>query len=101
MEFNKCQFKCKICDTTFTLVRNIKTHIVNVHDISYQVYVTVYGDPELPTAKWRCVICGSETRHARNNIYIHLRDCHSLTCDQYAAQYGDHHDKQVLHCVKL
>ena len=35
-----------------------------------------------------CSICGSETRHARINIYIHLRDVHKLTVDEYAAQYG-------------
>ena len=58
------------------------------HKLSYQDYLAQYGDPELPTAKWQCLMCGSETRHARNNIYIHLRDCHSMTCDQYAAQHG-------------
>ena len=58
------------------------------HKMSYQDYLAQYGDPELPTAKWQCLMCGSETRHARNNIYIHLRDCHSMTCDQYAAQHG-------------
>ena len=88
MDWNKCQFQCKLCEVIYTDRRNVKSHIVMVHKMSYQEYVAVYGDPELPTAKWRCVICGSETRHARNNIYIHLRDCHSLTCDQYAAQYG-------------
>ena len=72
----------------FTDRRNVKSHIVMAHKMSYQDYVAQYGDPELPTAKWQCLMCGSETRHARNNIYIHLRDCHSMTCDQYAAQHG-------------
>jgi hypothetical protein len=31
-------------------------------------------------------VCGSETRHARNNIYIHLRNFHIVVCDQYAAR---------------
>ena len=86
--WNRCQFQCKLCDVIYTDRRNVKSHIVMSHKMSYQDYISQYGDPELPTAKWQCVICGSETRHARNNIYIHLRDCHSLTCDQYAAQYG-------------
>ena len=68
--WNKCQFQCKLCEVIYTDRRNVKSHIVMVHKMSYQEYVAVYGDPELPTAKWRCVICGSETRHARNNIYI-------------------------------
>ena len=86
--WNRCQFQCKLCDVIYSDRRNVKSHIVMSHKMSYQDYISQYGDPELPTAKWQCVICGSETRHARNNIYIHLRDCHSLTCDQYAAQYG-------------
>ena len=86
--WNRCQFQCKLCGVIFSDRRNVKSHIVMSHKMSYQDYISQYGDPELPTAKWQCVICGSETRHARNNIYIHLRDCHSLTCDQYAAQYG-------------
>ena len=86
--WNRCQFQCKLCDVIYSDRRNVKSHIVMSHKMSYQDYISQYGDPELPTAKWQCVICGSETRHARNNIYIHLRDCHSLTCDQYASQYG-------------
>ena len=86
--WNRCQFQCRLCDVIYSDRRNVKSHIVMSHKMSYQDYISQYGDPELPTAKWQCVICGSETRHARNNIYIHLRDCHSLTCDQYAAQYG-------------
>jgi len=86
--WNRCQFQCKLCDAIYADRRNIKSHVVTSHKMNYQDYVTQYGDPEIPTAKWECAVCGSETRHARNNIYIHLRDCHSLTCDQYAAQHG-------------
>jgi len=86
--WNRCQFQCKLCDAIYTDRRNIKSHVVTSHKMNYQDYVTQYGDPEIPTAKWECAVCGSETRHARNNIYIHLRDCHSMTCDQYAAQHG-------------
>ena len=85
---NRFQFQCRLCDVIFTDRRNVKSHIVMAHKLSYQDYLAQYGDPELPTAKWQCLMCGSETRHARNNIYIHLRDCHSMTCDQYAAQHG-------------
>merc|ERR1711962_775299 len=35
-----------------------------------------------------CKICSAETRHARNNIYTHLRECHSMTVDHYGAEYG-------------
>ena len=86
--WNRCQFQCALCSANFTDRRNIKSHVVSAHNISYQDYVASCGDPEVPTPKWVCAICGSGTRHARNNIYIHLRDCHSITCDQYAAQYG-------------
>ena len=86
--WNRCQFTCALCSASFTDRRNIKSHVVSAHNISYQDYVASCGDPEVPTPKWVCAICGSGTRHARNNIYIHLRDCHSITCDQYAAQYG-------------
>ena len=86
--WNRCQFQCKLCEIIYSDRRNVKSHIVMSHKMSYQDYVAEYGDPELPTAKWQCVMCGSETRHARNNIYIHLRDCHSMTCDQYAARHG-------------
>ena len=82
--WNRCQFQCKLCDAVYSDRRNIKSHVVTSHKMNYQEYVGQYGDPEIPTAKWECLVCGSETRHARNNIYIHLRDCHSLTCDQYA-----------------
>ena len=87
--WNRCQFQCALCtDAVFSDRRNVKSHIVMQHKLSYQDYVEQYGDPEVPTAKWVCEECGSETRHARNNIYIHLRDCHSLTCEQYAARHG-------------
>ena len=86
--WNRCQFQCRLCETIFTDRRNVKSHIVMAHKLSYQDDLAQFGDPELPTAKWQCLMCGSETRHARNNIYIHLRDCHSMTCDQYAAQHG-------------
>ena len=86
--WNRCQFQCALCAASFTDRRNIKSHVVSAHNLSYQDYVASCGDPEVPTPKWICAICGSGTRHARNNIYIHLRDCHSITCDQYAAQYG-------------
>ena len=86
--WNRCQFQCKLCDTVYSDRRNIKSHVVTSHKMNYQDYVQQYGDSEIPTAKWICAICGSETRHARNNIYIHLRDCHGMTCDQYSSQYG-------------
>ena len=63
--WNKCQFQCKLCDIIYTDRRNVKSHIVMSHKMSYQDYVGQYSDPELPTAKWQCAMCGSETRHAR------------------------------------
>jgi hypothetical protein len=50
----------------------IKSHVVTSHKMNYQDYVTQYGDPEIPTAKWECAtaVCSSKTRHERNNIYM-------------------------------
>jgi len=86
--WNRCQFQCKICQITVNDRRIIKSHVATHHSIKYSEYVAQYGDPEISTEKWVCAICGSETRHARNNIYIHLRDVHKMTVDQYASQYG-------------
>jgi hypothetical protein len=86
--WNRCQFECALCQAVFTDRRNMKSHALATHGLAYTEYVARHGDPEVPTPKWVCAVCGSETRHARNNIYIHLRDCHGLTCDQYAAQHG-------------
>jgi len=86
--WNRCQFQCRICQLVVTDRRIIKSHVATSHSIKYTEYLDQYGDPEIPTEKWVCAICGSETRHARNDIYIHLRDVHKMTVDQYANQYG-------------
>ena len=37
--WNRCQFQCALCAANFTDRRNIKSHVVSAHNLSYQDYV--------------------------------------------------------------
>ena len=37
--WNRCQFQCALCAANFTDRRNIKSHVVSSHNLSYQDYV--------------------------------------------------------------
>ena len=45
--WNRCLFQCALCSATFTDRRNMKSHTVQGHSLTYSEYIQQNGDPEV------------------------------------------------------
>ncbi len=85
-KWNKCRFRCCLCDWMCADSRQMRTHIASNHGITHEEYQREYGTTEVVTRRFHCRLCGSQMKHCRQNIYAHMKDVHKISLTDYEQQ---------------
>ena len=93
--WNKCRFRCAICNKLSSEKRHVREHIIKLHGLSLNDYEAQYGECEIHTEYFFCGVCHAEVKHNLKNISLHLQNVHSITPQQYEVQYGRIADDDV------
>jgi hypothetical protein len=53
-KWNKCRYRCSLCNFTCVDSRQMRTHIAATHRMSYEQYALKYGSSEVVTKRFEC-----------------------------------------------
>ncbi|XP_071743490.1 uncharacterized protein [Lepeophtheirus salmonis] len=82
-KWNKCRYKCQICQRITSEKPVIRDHIMKQHGFDLEDYEAQYGDVEVVTEYFTCSICSAEVKHCHRNISLHLQKVHNMTTSEY------------------
>jgi len=85
--WDKCKYKCGICDQIYRDRGTLTNHINQKHKIDCKSYVEQFGDPAISCPKWKCLVCGVRVKFSRGSVQTHLLQ-HAQSIEDYEAVYG-------------
>ena len=80
---NRCIFQCGHCAIKFDSRINFKSHVQNNHNVSYDTYLSNYGDPMISSNLHSCLMCNEIVTCDAEDIAEHLNIAHALSLEDY------------------
>ena len=85
--YNKSYWACNICGTKNRSLGSSKKHVQTVHHITYDEYITAYGNNGIHQVDFTCVLCNSVMSCNGVTVANHLINTHKLTLSMYEARH--------------
>ncbi len=79
----KCEFKCRLCDTEMHSLKMLTIHILSKHGMAKEDYIKIYGQLRSKTVRHRCLICKKVLVHAGFQLKLHMSKFHDMSLTQY------------------
>ena len=88
-------FECKICQSQFLDMPEVKRHISTAHEMSLDDVIHTYGEVIIATNVHECEVCGRGMQHSGENIRNHLK-VHGLSLGAYYDRFSQELDSAAV-----
>jgi hypothetical protein len=102
--YQGCEYQCVICGPMFYSAGKLRRHARQVHSVSADDYTDLFVSFESRTVYHRCLLCGSNVKQNRIDIFTHLANDHEgIGLADYGKQFclGMYAAKTVQHSAAI